>query len=44
MTTRDDALPNSLPRPPLELTRLEEVWETPSGWRFFKSVKTPTSA
>jgi cytochrome c oxidase subunit I+III len=38
MTTRDDALPNSLPRPPLELTRLEEVWETPSGWRFFKSV------
>ncbi|TXG01910.1 cytochrome c oxidase subunit I [Massilia arenae] len=43
MTTRDatlndDALPNPLPRPPLELTRLEEVWETPRGWRFFKSV------
>ena len=38
MTTRDDALPNPLPRPPLELTRLEQIWETPSGWRFFKSV------
>ena len=42
MTTRDatlpNELPNSLPRPPLELTRLEEIWETPSGWRFFKSV------
>lgn len=39
MTTRDDAtLPNPVPRPPLELTRLEEVWETPRGWRFFSSV------
>ena len=37
-TVNDDALPNSLPRPPLELTRLEEIWETPRGWRFFKSV------
>jgi len=31
-------LPNSAPRPEGELERLEEVWRTPSGWRFFKSV------
>ncbi|OON60549.1 cytochrome c oxidase subunit I [Massilia sp. KIM] len=36
--TRDDTLPNSLPRPPGELEQLEEVWRTPKGWRFFKSV------
>ncbi|MFK3739771.1 cytochrome c oxidase subunit I [Massilia sp. TN1-12] len=37
MTNRND-LPNSSPRPPGELERLEDVWRTPSGWRFFKSV------
>ena len=37
MTNPND-LPNSLPRPPGELERLEDVWRTPSGWRFFKSV------
>ena len=31
-------LPNSLPRPPDELARLVEVWRTPRGWRFFKTV------
>ena len=31
-------LPNSLPRPADELARLEAVWKTPSGWRFFKTV------
>ena len=40
--TRDsivpDSLPNSVPRPGGELARLEDVWRTPSGWRFFKSV------
>ena len=33
-----DGLPSSLPRPDGELARLETVWETPRGWRFFKSV------
>jgi cytochrome c oxidase subunit I+III len=37
MTNPDD-LPNSLPRPPDELQRLEDVWCTPTGWRFFKTV------
>ena len=31
-------LPSSLPRPPGELERLEAAWETPKGWRFFKTV------
>lgn len=31
-------LPNSLPRPPGELERLQAAWKTPTGWRFFKSV------
>ena len=31
-------LPNSLPRPDGEFERLKEVWRTPTGWRFFKSV------
>jgi cytochrome c oxidase subunit I+III len=31
-------LPNSLPRPAGELERLEAVWKTPRGWRFFSSV------
>ncbi|MCC2973224.1 cytochrome c oxidase subunit I [Massilia sp. IC2-476] len=31
-------LPNSLPRPEGEFERLQEVWRTPTGWRFFKSV------
>ncbi|WP_020651912.1 cytochrome c oxidase subunit I [Massilia niastensis] len=35
---RDATFPNPLPRPDGELERLEEVWRTPSGWRFFKSV------
>jgi cytochrome c oxidase subunit I+III len=33
-----DGLPSSLPRPDGELARLEAVWKTPRGWRFFKSV------
>ncbi len=37
MTARD-TLPNSLPRPEGELERLETVWRTPTGWRFFSSV------
>lgn len=31
-------LPNSLPRPPGELERLQAAWKTPTGWRFFKTV------
>ncbi|MES2323198.1 MAG: cbb3-type cytochrome c oxidase subunit I [Pseudomonadota bacterium] len=31
-------LPSSLPRPPGELARLEAVWKSPTGWRFFKTV------
>jgi cytochrome c oxidase subunit I+III len=31
-------LPNSLPRPPDELARLERAWRTPRGWRFFSTV------
>ena len=36
--TRDATLPNSAPRPPEELEKLEAVWKTPSGLGFFKSV------
>ncbi len=33
-----DALPNPLPRPAGELERLEEVWESPRGWRAITDV------
>ena len=36
--TDPTTLPNSAPRPEGELERLEDVWRTPSGWRFFKTV------
>lgn len=36
--TRDATLPNSAPRPPEELEKLNAVWKTPSGLGFFKSV------
>ena len=32
------ALPSSLPRPPDELAKLEAIWRTPTGWRFFTTV------
>ncbi|MCL4182944.1 MAG: cbb3-type cytochrome c oxidase subunit I, partial [Burkholderiaceae bacterium] len=32
------ALPNPLPRPPGELTRLEAAWKPPRGWRKLASV------
>ncbi|WP_338762369.1 cbb3-type cytochrome c oxidase subunit I [Massilia sp. METH4] len=35
-------LPNSLPRPPDELQRLEDVWRTPRGWRLLSSVNNTT--
>ena len=39
MTSTDHQnLPSSLPRPEGELERLEAVWKTPTGWRFFSSV------
>jgi cytochrome c oxidase subunit I+III len=38
MTTTNNDLPNPVPRPDGELERLEAVWRTPTGWRFFKSV------
>ncbi|MGZ8294234.1 MAG: cytochrome c oxidase subunit I [Telluria sp.] len=39
MTSHDhQPLPSSLPRPEGELERLEAVWKTPTGWRFFSSV------
>ena len=31
-------LPNRLPRPAGELAQLRAAWETPTGWRFFKTV------
>ncbi|HEY1226309.1 MAG TPA: cbb3-type cytochrome c oxidase subunit I, partial [Ramlibacter sp.] len=31
-------LPNPAPRPQHELEKLEEVWRTPRGWRFFSAV------
>jgi cytochrome c oxidase subunit I+III len=31
-------LPNPAPRPQAELEKLEEVWRTPRGWRFFSAV------
>jgi len=31
-------LPNAVPRPDDELARLEDVWRTRRGWRFFSSV------
>ncbi|WP_140631481.1 cbb3-type cytochrome c oxidase subunit I [Methylibium rhizosphaerae] len=30
--------PNSLPRPPDELERLEQAWRTPKGWRLLSTV------
>jgi cytochrome c oxidase subunit I+III len=36
--TPRDRLPTPLPRPDGELERLEAVWRTPRGWRFFKAV------
>ncbi|NML61610.1 cytochrome c oxidase subunit I [Massilia sp. RP-1-19] len=39
MTSTDhQTLPSSLPRPEDELERLDAVWKTPTGWRFFSSV------
>ncbi|RZA34815.1 MAG: cytochrome c oxidase subunit I, partial [Lysobacteraceae bacterium] len=38
MTQLPTQLPNALPRPEGEFERLKEVWRTPTGWRFFKSV------
>ncbi|QOY94041.1 cytochrome c oxidase subunit I [Massilia sp. UMI-21] len=38
MTQPSNTLPSSLPRPEDEFERLKEVWRTPTGWRFFKSV------
>jgi len=39
MTARETKpLPNPAPRPAGELERLEAVWRTQSGWRFFSSV------
>ena len=35
-------LPNTLPRPPGELQRLEGVWALPRGWRLFSSVNNTT--
>ncbi|MDQ1919733.1 cytochrome c oxidase subunit I [Massilia pseudoviolaceinigra] len=32
------ALPNTLPRPPGELERLEAAWKTPRGWRYLTTV------
>ena len=37
-STNYQPLPSSLPRPEGELERLEAVWKTPRGWRFFSSV------
>jgi cytochrome c oxidase subunit I+III len=31
-------LPNSLPRPPDELKRMEAVWQPPKGWRLLSAV------
>jgi cytochrome c oxidase subunit I+III len=31
-------LPNALPRPADELPELQRIWQTPRGWRFFKTV------
>ncbi len=38
MMTTPTTLPSSLPRPPGELARLEAVWKSPTGWRFFSRV------
>ncbi len=35
-------LPNTVPRPPAELERLEAVWRTPQGWRLLSSVNNAT--
>ena len=37
-SSQPTSLPSSLPRPADELARLEDVWRTPRGWRFFKTV------
>ena len=34
----DRPLPNSLPRPPDELERLERAWKAPRGWRLLSAV------
>ncbi|HEX2492866.1 MAG TPA: cytochrome c oxidase subunit I [Steroidobacter sp.] len=36
------ALPNSLPRPPNELARLQKTWERPRGWRALTDVNNTT--
>ncbi|MET0963837.1 MAG: cbb3-type cytochrome c oxidase subunit I, partial [Noviherbaspirillum sp.] len=38
MNASPTSLPSSLPRPADELPRLEQVWRTPRGWRFFTTV------
>ncbi|HEY6133227.1 MAG TPA: cbb3-type cytochrome c oxidase subunit I [Rubrivivax sp.] len=37
-TTRSQALPNRLPRPPGELAALERAWAPPTGWRVLSAV------
>ena len=38
MTSSEDSLPSSLPRPPGEREALERVWASPKGWRIFSAV------
>jgi cytochrome c oxidase subunit I+III len=38
LNDRKEELPNSLPRPPGELERLEAVWQAPRGWRILSAV------
>jgi cytochrome c oxidase subunit I+III len=38
MRPSGEDLPNTVPRPGDELARLEDVWRTRRGWRFFSSV------
>ena len=35
---KNTPLSSSLPRPPDELAKLEAIWRTPTGWRFFTTV------
>jgi cytochrome c oxidase subunit I+III len=38
MNTLSRELPNSLPRPPGELERMEAQWQPPKGWRLLSAV------
>ncbi|TFW20467.1 cbb3-type cytochrome c oxidase subunit I [Duganella callida] len=42
MTAPRDTLPSSVPRPPDELERLDRIWRTPRGLRFFTTVNNST--